>query len=207
MPLAAITSRLRQSWRAFALAVRRVVMLEDIPERIARGCGAGMFCAWLPMLGQTFAGMLLAWCIRGSPLAAIPWSWITNPLTTLPIWYGCYRLGAALIPGHEAVTWDGLRAIVEQVEAMSLVDGMLHGVEVLGGVFLPLLLGSVLIGIVTAIPTWWLVRRAVAALQARRAARVAHWKTRLPPTPAPEPEPAPEPPPATDVDTGRHADR
>ncbi|MBN8524523.1 MAG: DUF2062 domain-containing protein [Planctomycetes bacterium] len=176
-----VVGRVRQAWRAFALAVRRVVMLEDDPERIARGCAAGMFTAFLPMLGQTFAGMLLAWAIRGSPLAAMPWSWLTNPLTTVPVWYGCYRLGAALIPGHETMGWDRLRELVDAVQAMSLMDGLLHGAEVLGGVFLPMLLGAVLIGLATAVPTFYLVRRAVRALQARRAARAAHWKSRLVP--------------------------
>ena len=172
----------RQGIRSFGLAVRRAVMLEDSPERIARGCAAGMFCAYLPMLGQTFAGMLLAWCIRGNALAAIPWSWITNPFTTLAIWYGCYRLGAALLPGHETVTWEGLQAIIDRLQGMAMVDGLLHGAEVLGGVFLPMLLGSVLIGLITAVPTWWLVRRAVVAVQARRAARAAHWRARLAPS-------------------------
>ena len=172
---------IRRNLKGFTLAVRRVVMLEDQPERIARGCAAGMATAYLPMLGQTFAGMLLAWCIRGNALAAIPWSWITNPFTTLAIWYGCYRLGAALLPGHETVTWDGLQAIIDRLQGMAMVDGLLHGAEVLGGVFLPMLLGSVLIGLITAVPTWWLVRRAVVAVQARRAARAAHWRTRLAP--------------------------
>lgn len=171
----------RRNIKGFGLMVRRVVMLEDQPERIARGCAAGMATAYLPMLGQTIVGMVLAWCIRGSPLAAMPWSWITNPLTTLPVWYGCYRLGAALIPGHETITWHGLQAMVDQVQAMSLVDGALRSAEVLGGVYLPMLVGSLIIGIATAIPTWWLVRRAVIVVQARRAARCAHWKTRLVP--------------------------
>lgn len=178
-----VVGRCRQAWRGFVLAVRRVVMLEDDPERIARGCAAGMFTAYLPMFGQTFAGMLLAWLIRGSPLAAMPWSWITNPLTTLPLWYGCYRLGAALIPGHATIGWDRLREMVESLQAMGLVDALVHGAGILGGVFLPLLLGACLIGLATAIPTWWLVRRAVRALQARRAARAAHWKSRLVPGP------------------------
>ncbi len=171
----------RRNWRNATLAVRRVVMLEEQPERIARGCAAGMATAYLPILGQTFVGMLLAWCIRGSALAAMPWSWITNPFTTLPIWYGCYRLGAALIPGHVTVTWHGLRLQVETLEAMGLWDGTLHSAGVLGSVFLPMLLGSVIAGVVTGIPTWWLMRRVVMAVQARRAARIAHWKTRLAP--------------------------
>ncbi len=172
---------LRQAWRSFALAVRRVVMFEDSPERIARGCAAGMFTAYLPIFGQSLAGMLVAWCIRGSALAAIPWSWITNPLTTVPLWYGCYRLGAVLMPGHHTVTWERLRAISDQLQEMSLLNGLAHGVEILGGVFLPLLLGSLIVGLLTALPTWWLVRRAVVAVQAGRAVRCAHWKTRLAP--------------------------
>lgn len=168
-----------RQWRAFALAVRRVVMLEDSPERIARGCAAGMFSAYLPLFGQTFVGMALAWLMRGSVLAAVPWSWISNPLTTLPIWYACYRLGAALIPGHATVDWEGLRALYERFQGMELVDGLLHGIEVLGGIFLPLLLGTVLVGVVAAVPTWWVVRRAVLAVQARRQARTAHWRGSL----------------------------
>lgn len=178
----------RRNWRAFTVSLRRVVMFEDTPERIARGCAAGMFTAYLPIFGQTLVGMLVAWCIRGSVLAAMPWSWITNPLTTVPLWYGCYRLGAALLPGHHTVTWEGLRAIVEHLQAMSLFDGLVHGVEILGGVFLPLLLGTLIVGLLTALPTWWLVRRAVVAVQARRAARCAHWKTRLVPK-APDAKP------------------
>ena len=146
-----------------------------------------MFTAYLPMLGQTLVGMALAWCMRGSVLAAMPWSWITNPFTTLPIWYGCYRLGALVWPGHEAVTWERLQALIERIDAMSLVDGLLHSAEVLGSVFLPMLIGSLLVGLATALPTYWLVRRAVVAVQARRAARCAHWKTRV----------APKVPPAT----------
>ena len=169
----------RRNWRGFSLALRRIIMLEDHPERIARGCAAGMATAYLPMLGQTFVGMFLAWCIRGSPLAAMPWSWVTNPFTTLPIWYGCYRLGILLIPGYVPVGWLELGQMVEQVQAMSLVDGALRSAEVLGSVFVPLLLGAVLVGLATAIPTWWLVRRAVIAVQRRRSERCAHWKTRL----------------------------
>jgi uncharacterized protein (DUF2062 family) len=173
--------RLRRNGKGFALMVRRVVMLEDHPERIARGCAAGMATAYLPMLGQTLVGMLLAWCIRGSPLAAMPWSWVSNPLTTVPLWYACYLLGAAILPGHDTLTWHGLQTMAGQIQALSLVDGALRSAEVLGSVYLPMLIGSLLIGLATAIPTWWLVRRAVVAVQARRAARCAHWKTRLVP--------------------------
>jgi uncharacterized protein (DUF2062 family) len=74
-----------------------------------------------------------------------------------------------------------LQALIAQLDAMPFHDALLHGFEVLGGVFLPMLLGSLAVGVVTAVPTWWLVRRAVVAVQARRAARCAHWKSRLVP--------------------------
>jgi len=86
-----------------------------------------------------------------------------------------------ILPGYDAVGWYELRFMVEQIQAMSLIDGTLHSAEVLGGVYVPMLIGSLLVGLVTAVPTWWLVRRAVIALQTKRAARCAHWKTRLVP--------------------------
>jgi uncharacterized protein (DUF2062 family) len=71
--------------------------------------------------------------------------------------------------------------MVEQIQALSLVEGALRSAEVFGSVFVPMLIGSLIVGMATAIPTWWLVRRAVTAVQVRRAARCAHWKTRLVP--------------------------
>ena len=117
-------------WRPGQVAVHcSGVHSTDILEPAGRyGAHA---CCLHPL--QTFAGMLVAWCIRGSALAAIPWSWITNPLTTLPMWYGCYRLGAVILPGRDVVTWDGLRAILAQLESMRLLDAVLHGVDTTTG--------------------------------------------------------------------------
>lgn len=173
------SGRLRRTWRSVLLPLRRVVMLEDTPERIARGSAAGMLTAYLPTVGQTFIGMAVAWLMRGSTLAAIPWSWITNPFTTLPLWYASYRIGCVVIGREAVVTMGGLATAYADLAGRGLWDALVHGAAILGGMFLPMLLGSLLLGLVTAIPTHWLVRRAVEAVQTRRARRAAEWRERL----------------------------
>lgn len=170
-----------RQWRSLLIAVRAVTTLSDHPDRIARGSAAGMMCAYLPMVGQTVAGMALAWLVRGAPLAAVPWSWITNPFTTLPIWYACYRLGVALLPGRTAVGWDELSAAFTRLDALPFWDALAHGAGVLGVLYLPMLLGSLVVGLATALPTWYLIRRWVISVQAARRSRAAAWRARLAP--------------------------
>jgi uncharacterized protein (DUF2062 family) len=170
---------LRAWWRPFGVQVRRTVMLQDDPGRIGRGAAAGMATAYLPIFGQLPLGMALAWAIRGNVIASLPWTWITNPVTTPFIWYGCYRLGAALWPGHQTLTWDEVHVLLDRLAEMGWREAVGHGLDVVGSIWLPTLLGSLIIGGVLSLATWWLVRRGVQALQARRARRTAHWRERL----------------------------
>jgi uncharacterized protein len=159
-------------------ALRSVVLLEDTPYRIAMGSACGIFCAVLPVVGQTFVAMLCAWLMRANVIASIPWSWITNPVTTLPVWYGCYRLGI-LLTGGDALTYDALAAIMKSI----LESGLLHFFAEAGrlflSVFLPTLVGSVTVGAICAVPGFFAVRAGVRVMHARRAARAAAWRERL----------------------------
>jgi hypothetical protein len=176
MPVSRVRQALQRSWRQFCLALRKVMALEDSPDRIARGCAAGMFFAYPPMLGQTLGGMALAWLLRGNVLAAIPWSWISNPLTTLPIWYGCYLLGTSILPGYEVLTWERLKDIFTELDNLSIRDALSHGLSTAGDVLLPTVLGSTIVGILSALPTYWLVLRGVQAIQRHRAHRADAWR-------------------------------
>jgi uncharacterized protein (DUF2062 family) len=172
--------RSRKSWwrhlyHAMVRMLRGAVLLEDTPERIARGCACGMYAAVLPVFGQTFIGMILARLLRGNVISSIPWSWISNPLTTVPIWYGCYRVGVALLPGHQAVGWHKVQAIAEEMSEAPWREALLHGWDVLGDIAVPLVLGTNLVGLVFGLLGYAAVRRVVPVLQARRRARLAHW--------------------------------
>ena len=71
------------------------------PAHRARGLAAGVFTGCLPFFGlQIVLGVALAATIRGNRILAAAGTWISNPLTTLPICWLNYQLGALLIgPG------------------------------------------------------------------------------------------------------------
>lgn len=97
-----------------------------------------MFTGCLPFFGlQIVLGVALAATIRGNKIMAAAGTWISNPLTTLPICWLNYQLGALLIgPGP---AWPG-RA---ELNLERLGD--------LGWAFTSrLLLGSVVMGILAA---------------------------------------------------------
>lgn len=166
----------RRLWHVSVKALRRVLHLDDTPYRIAIGCAGGIFSSTLPIFGQTFIGMAVAKLLRGSVLASLPWSWLSNPATTLPIWYGGYRLGLWLMPGDQtAIGYDTM------VQRLSTFDqaGWQAGWSIMGTTLLdilaPLWLGTSVMGIALAIPGGLAIHAVVAAVQRRRVDRRRQW--------------------------------
>ncbi|MFM7311893.1 MAG: DUF2062 domain-containing protein [Cyanobium sp.] len=127
------------------------------PGYQARGLAAGVFTGCLPFFGlQIVLGVALASAMRGHPLLAAAGTWISNPLTTLPMCWLNLQLGVALLgpaedlPALEALFGGGLADL-------ALADlGWSLGVR--------LLVGSLLMGLVAAplsgsLCWWWLQRR------------------------------------------------
>jgi uncharacterized protein (DUF2062 family) len=170
-------SRWRRLWVVTIRAVRGVVFLEDTPARIALGSAAGILSSALPTFGQTFIGMILARVVRGNVVASIPWSWLSNPLTTLPMWYGGYRIGVWLIPGQQDVlTYADVKALLFRFEHTTWSDGLGTMLGVLGDILAPLWLGCTALGLLLAVPGYFIVHAAVVRWQARRDARMATWR-------------------------------
>ena len=102
-------------WFTIIRALRGAVLLEDTPHRIALGCGCGIFASPLPLFGQAFVGALAAKLLGGNVIASLPWTFLSNPFTTLPIWYGCYRLGMIITPGAwPLVSFERIKDIVHK---------------------------------------------------------------------------------------------
>jgi uncharacterized protein (DUF2062 family) len=117
----------------------------------ARGLAAGVFMGCFPIFGfQTLLGVALASLLRGNHLLAAAGTWISNPLTYVPLYWFNYRLGSLLLgPGQ---SWPG---------GAALRHDTLHQ---LGWSFASrLLLGSTLVGLVAAngsgLLCWWWLRR------------------------------------------------
>jgi uncharacterized protein (DUF2062 family) len=122
------------------------------PGYQARGLAAGVFTGCLPFFGlQIVLGVGLAGVMRGHPLLAAAGTWISNPLTTLPMCWLNLQLGILLLGPAESL--PDLRRLA----GLPLAE--------LGWSFASrLLVGSVLMGLLMAPPSgwlcwWWLRRR------------------------------------------------
>jgi uncharacterized protein len=172
-------------WRHVCLKkIRAVTRLEDTPYRIAMGCACGLFSSMLPIFGQMLVGMLLARIFRANVIASIPWTWLTNPATTLPIWYGAYLVGAALTR-HEPVTWTTLQDFATRIQHDGLTRTLHAGGALLGDVLPSLLLGTVIVGIGLGAVGYLCIGSGVRRIQAHRTAKIAYWQERTRSIPSP----------------------
>ncbi|MCC0176520.1 DUF2062 domain-containing protein [Waterburya agarophytonicola K14] len=84
--------------RRFRLTYLKLLRLRDRPEKVAKGLAIGVFAGCFPFLGlQSLIGICLATLLRGSKVAAIAATWISNPLTYVPIFIFNYKIGKLLL--------------------------------------------------------------------------------------------------------------
>ena len=71
---------------------------EGSPSQRALGLGIGIFSGCFPFFGlQTLMGVFLAKLFKGNTVLAAVGTWISNPLTYLPLYYFNYRVGSLII--------------------------------------------------------------------------------------------------------------
>jgi uncharacterized protein (DUF2062 family) len=175
-------SRWRRLRHAVVRALRSVALLEDTPYRIGMGSAAGVFASALPIFGQTFAGMIIARVLRGNVIASIPWSWISNPVTTLPMWYAGYRLGVWMMPGDQpALSYAELARLADVIQNASWSEGWRLLLATALHVLAPLWIGTCLIGLVMAVPAFFILRRLAELAARRRSERLQSWARRASP--------------------------
>lgn len=179
-------TRWRRFWFTVIRALRGAVLLEDTPHRIALGCACGIFASPLPLFGQAFVGAVVAKISGGNVIASLPWTFLSNPFTTLPIWYGSYRLGMLITPGDwPEVSFERVSQIVDGFLHLSWADGFVTGYNLVVEIIVPLVIGTVVVGAIAGVGSYFLIRRLVVALQARRQRRRAQWRVPAPEPPAP----------------------
>lgn len=161
-------------WRIARRTIRGVTRLEDTPYRIAMGCACGLFASPLPILGQMLLGMGLARLFRANVVAAMPWTWITNPFTTFPIWYGCYVIGSAALL-RDPLGFAEIRALFTRVDEIGLVGSLREGGSLLLGILAPLWIGTVLVGLLLGAVGYIAMRWLAIRVRAHRAEKAARW--------------------------------
>jgi uncharacterized protein (DUF2062 family) len=83
----------------FRSTVRRLLAIDDPPERTALAFSIGVFIAFSPFLGlHTLAATALAFAFRFNKIAIYAGTFINNPfLTLVPIILASYAVGALLL--------------------------------------------------------------------------------------------------------------
>lgn len=111
---------------------------------VAKAFAIGLFCTWLPIPFQTLLAALLAILFCANLPLSVLLVFISNPITMPPMFYFAYRLGAHLmgIPPEE----------------MDFTFSFTWLSNMIGHIWQPLLLGSLLLGILSSIVGYILIR-------------------------------------------------
>ncbi len=111
----------------------------------------GLFFACLPMPMQMIPAAFFAVVCRANLPLSIVGVWVTNPLTMLPMMFAAYQMGAVML-GHPLATLNdvGLLMQVLWLEVLNLLGWYIAPSQwpVTTLSFWPLLLGSVLLGLI-----------------------------------------------------------
>lgn len=94
------------------IVVDKILGLHDTPERIAWGVAIGFFVACTPTMGlQLPLYVTLAVLLRANKVSGIVPTWLVNPFTMVPVYWGCAWVGARLL-GREPLGIDDVEAII-----------------------------------------------------------------------------------------------
>ena len=84
--------------RLFRYFYVRFLRIRSSPEAIARGMAAGVFAGSFPLLGlQMIIGVAIAAAVRGNKAIAAASTWISNPLTYVPLFWLNFQVGRWLL--------------------------------------------------------------------------------------------------------------
>jgi uncharacterized protein (DUF2062 family) len=151
-----------RSLRYFA---KRVVRLSGSPHAVALGFATGVFISWTPFVGfHILMGIALAFVFGGNLVAAGLGTVVGNPLTFPLMWWSSFSLGNRMLAeggGEETDLADVAHAITHEP-----LEGILPLIK-------PLTVGSLPLGIASAILSYAFVYLAVRAYQNARRHRLA----------------------------------
>ncbi len=182
--------------------IYRVLHVDDTPHRIALGVAIGMFIALTPTVGlQMVLTVALAALLRANKAVGVPLAWITNPVTIPPIYGFNYWLGAKLL-GHNYDLHQFKRFVRLALAEGPLCERLHSAWNAMLAIFWPLWLGSIVVGLLLGVISYFAVRRAV--VRYRQFRHEHHSRTPCADEQKPSDDP-PAAPAATDADTPQAA--
>lgn len=143
-------------------------------HQIALGVAIGFFVAWLPIIGiQMVVSVALCQIFRANKVVPIFPVWLTNPATMVPIYSFNYWVGWLVVGGPPlsaiVIILMKMIEIPAGAEDMGRLEAWWNGIKHAFGellsmgwdMLLPLCLGSAIIGLALAVPSYYLTRKFV----------------------------------------------
>lgn len=127
--------------------------MDASPHQLALGLAIGVFVGFLPCMGvQTWVALPIAFLLGGNKPLAVAGVWISNPVTFVPFYYLCYRVGMQVAPPETVLNFEEFSQVLRNVD----LAGML---EMTWALMVPLTVGGVVLGFPSALLTYGMLHR------------------------------------------------
>lgn len=145
--------------RAMLYLWRRLTRLQATPHAVALGFAIGVYMSFSPFLGFHLAlSGMVAWMLGANVVASLMGNFLGNPVTYPFMWAVIYQAGDFMLGSSSGgVAHSPVGLSFDLTGAWDL--------------FMPMLIGSVPIGIIAALAFYFPVRTGVGRFQAARRAR------------------------------------
>ena len=154
---------------SFRAAFRRLLAIDDPPERTALAFSIGVFIAFSPLLGlHTIMATVIAFAFRFNKIAIYTGTFINNPILTLvPIIIVSYAVGAFILGRPLSIPGEG----VELLRNPHLFSGDYYRrlfVQSWNNIVWPFAIGGTVLSVVCSVVAYPLTLRALRAYRNRR---------------------------------------
>ena len=167
--------------RAIEYVGIRLKRIPDTPHKISLGMSCGIFASFTPLFGIHFliAG-LLSYLLRANVLASLIGTFIGNPITFPIITVFNLKLGEWILGSDEYSSVDGRKIFEGFLDFIFLIyknfftegsigeNSVPRMNEFLNGVFIPYSLGGLILGILIAFISYFLLRPLVSTYKKKR---------------------------------------
>lgn len=89
-------------------------------ETVARGAASGLLVAFIPLPMQMLCAAALAFIFRANLPIAIVMTWVSNPITFVPINFLIYKVGALITQSNNTVEMPQLYALKPHWDSLSV---------------------------------------------------------------------------------------
>lgn len=158
--------------RLKAVVTGRILGVSDTPHRIAWGVFIGTVVAFTPTIGlQIVLYLALATLLRANKLSGVPILFISNPVTAVPLYWFCWKIGAFFLPGDPqsegveiALAREGTQSgdFWSDIWTTAFWD---HAFDTLVAMGAEMWFGSLFLGVVCGIPLYFLTLFGVRAFR------------------------------------------